>query len=178
MTHTAVKHLPNFITSLRILGTCGLIFTEALTLQFHILYYLTGITDALDGFIARKFDLTSELGAKLDSIADLFFYGVLFFKVLPVLVDRMPQIFWICFFTVIVVRIASYGVAAFKFHRFASMHTWLNKLTSFGAFFIPLYLTIPGAEDLCNVVCFIGLLASIHELILHLRHSEYTTEQK
>ncbi len=178
MTNSSVKHLPNFITTLRIAGTCGLIFTEALSLRFHILYYLTGITDVLDGFIARKFNLTSELGAKLDSIADLFFYGVLFFKVLPVLKERMPAAFWICFFAVIIVRILSYGAAAIKFHRFASLHTGLNKLTSLTAFFIPLYLTIPGAEFLCNAVCFIALLAAVHELLLHLRSHDYITEQK
>ena len=178
MTHPAVKNLPNFITSLRIAGTIGLIFTEALSLRFHILYDFTGLTDVLDGFIARKYNLTSELGAKLDSIADLFFYAVLFFKVLPVLIERMPQIFWIFFFTAITIRIFSYGTAAIKFHQFASMHTWLNKLTSLTAFFIPLYLIIPGADGFCVVVCFIAVIASAHELLLQLRNREYKPKQK
>nr|WP_295734419.1 CDP-alcohol phosphatidyltransferase family protein [uncultured Intestinibacter sp.] len=34
---------------------------------------MCGILDVLDGFIARKFNVTSKLGAKLDSIPDYDF---------------------------------------------------------------------------------------------------------
>ena len=42
-----------------------------------ILTIIASITDFLDGRIARKFNLTSDLGAKLDIIADKFFAGIL-----------------------------------------------------------------------------------------------------
>ena len=35
-----------------------------------VLFVVAGISDAVDGFIARRFDMRSELGAYLDPIAD------------------------------------------------------------------------------------------------------------
>ena len=173
-----LRWLPNLITTLRMVGTLALLFLVPASREFYFVYTFTGMTDVLDGALARALKITSPVGARLDSIADLFFYAVLFFKVLPVLIERKPQIFWIFFFTAITIRIFSYGTAAIKFHQFASMHTWLNKLTSLTAFFIPLYLTIPGADGFCVVVCFIAVIASAHELLLHLRNREYKPKQK
>ena len=42
---------------------------KPLSTLFLTIYVLTGISDVLDGAIARKYTTTSELGAKLDSIA-------------------------------------------------------------------------------------------------------------
>ena len=89
-----LKHLPNCITALRIVGTAALIFTKPMSIWFYIVYCLTGITDVLDGFIARKFKLTSEFGAKLDSIADLLFYTVMGIMIMPVLLETLPLSLW------------------------------------------------------------------------------------
>ena len=37
---------------------------------FYCVYVLTGITDFLDGFIARRTRTTSQLGAKIDMMAE------------------------------------------------------------------------------------------------------------
>ena len=66
-------YIPNIITALRIAGTFGLIFTKTFSPVFYIVYFFTGITDFFDGFLARRLKVTSEFGAKLDSIADMFF---------------------------------------------------------------------------------------------------------
>ena len=58
----ANKNLPNCISAVRILGTASLLFIEPLSDPFLIVYTLSGITDVLDGFIARKMKTTSELG--------------------------------------------------------------------------------------------------------------------
>ena len=39
------------------------------TLAF-VLFVVAGVTDAIDGFVARKFDMRTELGAYLDPLAD------------------------------------------------------------------------------------------------------------
>ncbi|MBN1775338.1 MAG: CDP-alcohol phosphatidyltransferase family protein, partial [Clostridiales bacterium] len=43
-------------------------------LAFVISYIIIGSTDFFDGIVARRFNMTSELGKKLDSFSDLFFY--------------------------------------------------------------------------------------------------------
>jgi cardiolipin synthase len=65
-------HIPNLITSLRILLVAPFLWT-LLEERYNIallLFVIAGISDALDGFLAKYFGWTSELGGLLDPIAD------------------------------------------------------------------------------------------------------------
>jgi CDP-diacylglycerol--glycerol-3-phosphate 3-phosphatidyltransferase len=64
--------LPNRLCILRILFIpLIIVFIEkGLFYVAFVLFILAGITDGLDGFVARKFKLTSKLGLYLDPIAD------------------------------------------------------------------------------------------------------------
>ena len=75
----------DMITLVRIAGTMALIFLRPLSAIFYWIYTLAGVTDALDGWIARKTKTASEFGARLDSIADLFFYAVMLVRIFPIL---------------------------------------------------------------------------------------------
>lgn len=64
--------LPNFITIARIFmvpAIVWLLFNKAYGPAF-VLFVLAGLSDALDGFVAKQFGLRSELGAYLDPLAD------------------------------------------------------------------------------------------------------------
>ncbi len=67
-------NLPNFITVVRILLTpLFVIFMQREMFPAAILIFtIAGISDGLDGFIARCFNQRTELGAYLDPIADKF----------------------------------------------------------------------------------------------------------
>lgn len=72
-----IKNIPNILTCIRIIMTPFIIYfslMENLKLAI-ILIIIASITDMLDGLIARSFNLTSEIGAKLDTIADKLFAG-------------------------------------------------------------------------------------------------------
>ncbi|HOW55598.1 MAG TPA: CDP-diacylglycerol--glycerol-3-phosphate 3-phosphatidyltransferase [Syntrophorhabdaceae bacterium] len=64
--------LPNRLCIIRILfiPLIILFIEKGLFYVAFILFILAGITDGLDGFVARKFKLTSKLGLYLDPIAD------------------------------------------------------------------------------------------------------------
>ena len=168
-----LKNLPNCITVLRIIGTVGLLFVKPLTTKFYILYMLTGITDVLDGFLARKLNLTSNFGAKLDSVADLLFYAVTIILIMPVLFERLSFYIWIGVAVALTFRIAAYITAAIKFHRFASTHSYLNKITGLCVFSVPFFLLLAFAEPLCWMSCGIGILSSLHEFVAHLKSPVY-----
>ncbi len=170
--------LPNIITSMRILGALALIFTEPLTLAFFIIYTLSGISDAIDGWIARKFNATSKLGTVLDSIADLLFYTVMLLKIAPMLFEMLPGGIWIAVAAVLLIRIATYILAAFKYHRFASLHTYLNKLTGIVMFTVPYFIKLPIGTAVCFIVCSVAALASLEELIIHIRSKHYDENAK
>ncbi|MCK9226783.1 MAG: CDP-diacylglycerol--glycerol-3-phosphate 3-phosphatidyltransferase [Syntrophorhabdaceae bacterium] len=62
--------LPNRLCIIRILFIPLIIFFIEREWVAFILFILAGITDGLDGFVARRFQLTSKLGLYLDPIAD------------------------------------------------------------------------------------------------------------
>lgn len=67
-----VSYIPNLITVLRIAAAPILVLlldSQAYNLAL-IVFLAAGISDALDGFIAKSFDFESEFGAILDPIAD------------------------------------------------------------------------------------------------------------
>lgn len=66
------KHLPNALTIIRFLlipFIVAYIFTGNYILAF-IFFTISGITDILDGFIARKFNFISNFGKLMDPLAD------------------------------------------------------------------------------------------------------------
>lgn len=65
-------NLPNYISLVRLLSApvgVWLILSRDLTGAFW-LFLAAGVSDAVDGFIAKRFNSRSELGAMLDPIAD------------------------------------------------------------------------------------------------------------
>lgn len=67
-----IASLPNLITFARLLSVpvaVWLILNQQFGGAFW-LFVLAGISDAVDGFIAKRFHATSELGAYLDPLAD------------------------------------------------------------------------------------------------------------
>lgn len=65
-------NLPNFITLARLLSVpiaVWLILEGAFVAAFWV-FVAAGVSDALDGFIAKRFDQRTRLGALLDPIAD------------------------------------------------------------------------------------------------------------
>ena len=170
--------LANCITALRILGTVGLLFLPWFSAEFYLVYTLTGVTDALDGWVARKTGTTSPLGARLDSCADLLFYGVMLCRLFPVLYALLPESIWLAVLAVAGLRVAAYLTAAVKYHTFAALHTYLNKLTGLGVFLIPYVLPMPFAAGYCWGVCAVAGVASLEELAIHLLQPEYHPDHK
>ena len=79
-----LKHLPNLITLSRIALAISLIFITPLSVASISIFLLAGATDMIDGFLARKIkDAHSELGAELDSIADILMVVVTVFFIMP-----------------------------------------------------------------------------------------------
>ncbi len=66
------NNIPNFITLARMVMTpvAVLMIVSERYLEAFLTFLLAGVSDAVDGFIARHFDLRTELGAYLDPLAD------------------------------------------------------------------------------------------------------------
>ncbi len=172
------KYIPNCLTTVRICGAVALAFVQPLTLPFYILYIGCGLTDVLDGAIARATNSQSAAGAMLDSVADLVFYAVVLLRLVPVFWRVVARPLWVAAFLIVGIRALSDAVAALRFRRFASLHTYGNKLTGAAVFCIPLlFLELP-ANAVCGAACAIAGLAAVEELLIHLTSRDYVPERK
>lgn len=171
-------NIADILTLLRMAGTVALLFLRPLSAGFLWIYALAGLTDALDGWIARKTGTASEFGARLDSAADLLFYAVTLFRIFPFLWSVLPKDIWYAVAVILLVRLGAYLIAAVKYRRFASLHTYLNKLTGGAVFLIPFLLPTPYASIFCRVVCAVAAVAALEELVLHLRRQTYDANVK
>lgn len=175
------KHLWNVadtITTMRMAASVFLLFLPLDTILFLVIYTLAGLTDVLDGWIARKSGKASEFGARLDSISDLLFYSVLLIRLFPILYQTLPVEIWYVVLAIILVRLAAYITAAVKYHRFASLHTWMNKLTGASVFLLPYVLSVSSGVGYCWAVCMVAFAASAEELAIHLLRTDYLAERK
>ncbi len=85
--------IANLITGTRILCSVVLLFCPAFSPPFYVLYFVAGLTDMIDGPVARKTGTVNKLGAKLDTAADFVFVAVCLWKLLPSL--AVPLWLWI-----------------------------------------------------------------------------------
>jgi len=76
MLNPLYQHLPNIISFIRILMAPVLLYLaiNQQPMAFIIVLVFTELTDVLDGYLARRLEVVSELGAQLDSWGDFFVY--------------------------------------------------------------------------------------------------------
>ena len=129
-------HLPNAISLLRIPGSIGLLFCNVSGWPFWTLYILCGLSDIVDGSLARKFHAESKAGAVLDSVADILFVVCCAAMLLPAV--EIPVWLWIWAGAVVFIKMVNQVSALVVCKRCCFPHTWANKLTGF-----LLFLTVP-----------------------------------
>lgn len=171
-------NLADIVTLFRIVGAVLLIAIKPTSGLFLLVYTITGATDVIDGQIARKTNISSEFGARLDSIADMVFYGVTAFKIIPLLWNMLTPLIW-CFIAVTaLVRTISYVVAMIKYRCFGSLHTYMNKLTGFLLFTVPYIVMYPFSASAFMVISVVAVIAALEELIIHIRTNQYCADTK
>ena len=92
--------------------------------------------------------------------------------------QMLPGVIWYAVSGIVLVRLASYVTAAVKYHRFASLHTWLNKLTGASVFLLPYVLFDSNFVVYSWAVCIIAFAASAEELAIHLLRTDYIANRK
>ena len=153
--------MANLITGCRILCSIIMIFFSAFSVTFYVLYLAGGVTDMVDGLVARKTNTVSKMGSRLDSIADVFFVAVSLFKILPA-VDISTWL-WIWIAVIAAIKVINILSGFLSQKRFVAEHTIMNKVTGFLLFLLPLTLTVIELNYSGAVVCCIATFAAIQE---------------
>ena len=153
--------MANIITGIRIVLSVVLMFCQALSPTFYALYIAAGISDMIDGVVARKTGAVSELGSRLDTIADIVFVAVCLIKLLPVL--HVPLWLYIWIAVIAFIKVANIAVGFVGQKELISVHSMMNKLTGGMLFVLPLTLTFIDLRCSAAVVCVVATIAAIQE---------------
>ena len=139
----------------------GSLENASLTLSFWILYLIAGLTDMLDGFLARRLGVESKFGAKLDSLADFVFILSVGYKLFPWL--KLPTTLWMMIGLIALVKIVNAISAYVVKHKIEFLHTKANKLTGFLLFVGMMTIGRSYFIPVAWVIACIALFATIQE---------------
>ena len=153
--------MANIITGIRIVLSVVLMFCQALSPTFYALYIAAGISDMIDGAVARKTGTNSEFGSRLDTGADIVFVAVCLIKLLPVL--HVPVWLYIWIAIIAFIKVANIAVGFVGQKELISVHSMMNKLTGGMLFVLPLTLTFIDLRCSAAVVCVVATIAAIQE---------------
>ena len=147
---------------------------EAFTWMLLISYS----TDMIDGYLARKFKITSPRGSQLDSMGDqitftigligLFLFEFDFIKenYILILIAFVPYLFQML-------------IAFKKYGKATAFHTYLAKLSAFiQAFFILYALFFEPNYFLFYFMIILGFIETIEEVILITMYDKWVSDVK
>ena len=156
------KQIANTITISRILCSICLLPFPVFSVAFYVLYLLCGITDMADGKIARKTKAVSELGARLDTVADILFVALCSVKILPLI--QLPAWLWVWVAVIATIKTGNvvWGLICNK--KLVSLHTPLNKVTGFLLFLFPLTLSFIDPMYSSAIMCSLATVSAINEM--------------
>jgi CDP-diacylglycerol--glycerol-3-phosphate 3-phosphatidyltransferase len=141
-----------------------------------VLYIFAGITDMVDGPLARKLKIESKFGANLDGAADFLFAFIGLYRLLPVVdfpVWATPVVLG-----VISIRIASIIIAGIRFRRLVILHTIGNKTVVSIAWLLFIFYLFMDVDIILIIGCVVGLFAFIEDLIINSTSKEPDFDNK
>jgi len=183
-----MRYIPNILSASRIPLSLVLPFTAGrYPIAFLICYLLAGITDVLDGILARRFHWESKLGEKFETYADGLFIVCTVITVLmrlgPTLASEGLSGYVYAILAVFaVIRLFNLTLTRVKFQQWGFIH-----LRSARWVIIPLYLLFPVCIHLERVfnmpvaVCLaLSILACVEEtfVLFAMEKHEYTISVK
>ena len=160
------KRLPNILTLFRIFGAAALLFLAPLKPPFLAVYFLCGVSDILDGFLARRWKVSSHAGALLDSVADFVLVAVLLYVFIPYYNWPNWILIWIA--SIALVRIAALIVCRIRFRKFAFLHTVSNKATGTALLCFPFLLWLFGLNPTAILLGCLASLSALEELTIQI----------
>ena len=156
-----MKNIANYVSISRMVMSILLLLTKTLTLPFIIIYFYCGVSDMVDGYIARKSKNTSKIGERLDSIADIIFVIVSIIKIVPFLNLPNGIILWVII--IVLIKICNVICAYIYYKKLIFPHTIANKITGLILFIAPLILIKNNYILFEIIICSIAIFAAIQE---------------
>lgn len=164
--------VPNFLSLSRLVFLPLLYYfaIKEMRLTFLIAYIILALTDFFDGLIARKFNQTSPIGSKMDSLADVPFYisTAFFVYVLHPNILRFPNMHLLIIALSIIAL--SFVISAILFKKPIMMHTTIMRLPSFLAFFLVIFSHFFDTTYFLSLILIIYCVGFLEEIIIFFKY--------
>ena len=155
------KHIANIITSSRMVLSMPLLLIPLTSAWFYAIYLICGLSDMIDGTVARKTKSTSEFGARLDTLSDFVFMTVALIKFLPHF--HIPAWLWIWIGIIAMIKLGNAVWGFVRTKKLISPHTVLNKITGLLLFLLPATISFIDLTYTLPIVCTVATVAAMHE---------------
>ncbi len=171
----------NGITVYRMAASVVLLLCIILGLPviFKWLLAVSFFTDAIDGYLARKYKVASTFGAKIDSIGDDL---TILMAVIGVIVMKGAFIkeHYLLIGTMVVLYVAQTVMAFIRYGKISSFHTYLAKIAAVlqGSFLILIFFLATPPLYLFYAAAALTILDVIEETILVLLLPKWETNVK
>ena len=174
-----MNSFPNILSASRIVIAPVLIYCAWAGHKnlFIIFLVISLLSDALDGFLARKLNAVTEAGAKLDSIGDLATYVVLpvcAWWLWPEIIQREAPYIVIAVVAYFLPLIA--GIV--KFHQIPSYHTYGAKTAAIIMSIAMLLLFMTDLNIVFRIAAIFQAIVALEELAITLQLSEIKSNVK
>ena len=167
------KHIANIITGSRIVFSLPLLFIPLASAWFYALYLLCGLSDMVDGTVARKTNSASEFGARLDTVSDFVFMTIVLIKFVPYL--NIHTWLWIWMGMIATIKLCGAILGFIRTREIAFPHTVLNKVTGLLLFLLPMTISFIELTYTLPFVCAVATAAAIHEVYDTYSEKKYDT---
>lgn len=165
---TLARNIPNILSAYRLLTfplLLWLIWKGERNL-FIVLLSINLITDILDGLIARTFKLSTEFGAKLDSLADITTHIAAFTAFFVLERDFVMSHLW-AFVSIFALWMIPQIVCLLRFRHNPHLHLYSNKIAGyFQGIFIFTYFNWGNSDLYFYTMWTVTILAFLEELVV------------
>jgi CDP-diacylglycerol--glycerol-3-phosphate 3-phosphatidyltransferase len=136
-----------------------------------------GLTDILDGYIARKFNQKTFIGAWLDSIADFVFYLSL---ILYMIIFDFEYLINLKYLIIIImsIKIFSLIICFLKYKKLGFLHIWGNKVSGIIAFIGICFFVLTKNIIVIKTGLYVSMIFSLEELAINIIGKEYNPNIK
>lgn len=162
MVDCGLKNKVAIITGSRIVLSLPLLFIPLTSAWFYAIYLICGLSDMIDGTVARRTNSASEFGARLDTVSDLVFMTVALIRFLPHL--HIPVWLWIWIGVIAMMKVGNAALGFVRTKKLVSPHTVLNKVTGLLLFLLPVTISFVDLTYTLPIVCIVATIAAIHEV--------------
>lgn len=175
-----MNKIPNAISLSRIVMAGMLFFLTDYPVVFLVLYALCGLSDVADGYLARKLKAESNVGALLDTLADLVMYGAVVFVLLTKTTLLYEKAVLVSLAGIVGLKLINLAVTRIRFRKWNVVHTWAYKGTGLLVFLIfPVYYLEPDFPVWpVWVLCAMAGLAALEELAIVGTTKEYEVDRR